>query len=159
MVDLSKRNKTATLLTEVNDEVDMPATQTVESGSFETILEIPIPNAQYRTWGAGRIADGVDNRRELKVDLQDNNNNPIDGTVRLQATDPNRQNDFFYDEFRLEEVRNGKNFGQGEDEGNFKNPVVKPEDHFLVLEFQPDSGSNTLSESNSDLLLPVTKWT
>ncbi|MFW6282539.1 MAG: hypothetical protein ACOC1P_00600 [Minisyncoccales bacterium] len=151
----------ATTLTLASNEITMPATVSVNNAGYVNVAETKVPAKQIRTFGAGRIVSGVDNRRTTKIKFYDDSSTPenVKGTVRFMVADANKQNLRFVDEYRTEDINDGLKIGKGGDEGNRENILAKSQDGFLIVQFKPDEATKTIVKDNSELFLAQTVWT
>lgn len=129
------------------DEWNIDATTTAPATKFTEWAVQEIKAQQERFFGNGAIVNGVDDRGKLKIDLKDDSDAEINGTVRITVSDANRVNRKFLKEERTEDLREGIRLGYTE-------PGAK-QDSLLILEVQPDS-QTTIDQGNSSGSVPLT---
>jgi len=132
----------------------------VDTDQFYEVARFQVPASTEYAWGYGR-AKNPENQGYLYVDLQDGTPNPVEGTLRLmQESATGRQtlvvSDF--DTSTLDGSRTDRTQRIPLPE-QVNNPKVS-KDSYLVVELQTNAstGSKNVSESNSDVVFPVTEY-
>ncbi len=133
--------------------------KTTDPSTWIEIWKLRVPAQQVKTFGWGRIENGVDDRGVLYVDLKDNSGTPvqIEGKIRLEIRDANETVSRVILEERTERLRGSKTdlskaYRLGE-------AITKArEDSYLVVTIKADA-AKTIENDNSDLAIPVTTYT
>ena len=120
------------------------------AGVWTKIASIQVPAQQQVAFGAGEIANGVDSREYVKLQI-DSLAGSITGKVRFAYHDANETNVVVVMEQRTDNLNGGTSVKMAE----VKNLRAR-EDSYLAIYVNPDS-STTLDYSDTDnvLLLPV----
>jgi hypothetical protein len=134
--------KTATL-----SDFEVADSQAMIGGKYQEVMTMKVPAQQNRFFGNGAIINGVDDRGEFKLDLQETGPANIPGTSRLVVADANKVVRNFRREDRSEDATSGINLG--------KDSVFAKEDSYLIVEYNPDA-DKTMQKSLSSAKVPIT---
>ena len=131
---------------------------TAQPNQYNPIGELTVPAQQSMTFGIGGVGSGVDTREVCYVDLQDSTPAELDGSIRFVLSNATGTKTIVVAEQKLAKTRADKNDKtKGFLLGEYLTLVGQ--DSKMLIEYKPEGASAvTVSEANSDMLIPVTTY-